>query len=279
MKYISFTILVVLYKLRPKESKTLLSLAKCKEEMHDSYIILRDNSPVEYNKVERESLDDILTGLNYRYIFNGKNESLSRIYNETISGLKSEQYLVIFDHDSAFDAGFLKAARAAILEHPQYSLYLPLVYCEKKHVSPLHLHLFKGSFWSKERIGEIPSRHQSAINSGMVIAGHYLKGDFPGYDERFRFYGTDNDFMWQYESLRDSFYVFPYRMHHSLDFYAKGEESFESKARRFREIRKALLLGMRRKRWWAYILCYIYFDIYSIKFSLLHRDRRFMFLR
>lgn len=278
MEKVKFLILVVLYKLSPEDSDTLLSLSKCKEALTNARILIRDNSPSPYTPAERATLGQLLGDTPYEYRHNGQNEYLSTIYNQTIRELRADEYLVIFDHDSAFDAGFFAAALRAIHSHPSTDLFLPLVYCGDQLVSPSRMVLFKGSYLPRPPHAICPSRHAMAINSGMVISGRYLKTDFPGYDEDYHFYVTDCDFMWTYSRLRPNYCALDYRMNHSLDFYGH-EEPFESKKRRFREMRRGFLTAMRKRSLAAYVLCYIYMDIYSAKFALTHRDRRFLFIR
>ena len=138
--------------------------------------------------------------------------------------------------------------------------------------------LFKGRYLSQPPLGPCPSRHAMAINSGMVISARYLQGDFPGYDEDYRFYLTDCDFMWTYQRLRSQYVALACTMSHSLDFYDAVEPT-EKKLNRFREMRRGFLVAMRKRSWLAYALCYLYMDVYSVKFALLHRNVRFLFVR
>lgn len=278
MEKITFVVLVVLYKLRPAEAETLLSLQKCVSLDKDSVVVVRDNSPTPLSETDQAELHKMLNHTQCRYIHTGKNVSLSCIYNETIRSLEKENFLVLFDHDSTFNNNFFVELCNSIHAHPGISLYLPLVYSERTLVSPSTMFVFKGSHWKKERIGIVSSRYHTAINSGMVISVNYLQHDFAGYDERLLFYGTDNYFMALYRKNRETFCVFPYRMQHSLDFYRPGEP-FEAKSARFRELRNAWLLQMSLHSKVAYGLVYCYLDLYSIKFAILQRDIRFMFLR
>ena len=121
------------------------------------------------------------------------------------------------------------------------------------------------------------TKHVTAINSGMIISSKYLKNSFEGYDERIKFYFTDNDFMSRYDSSHDKLFVLDYKMKHTLDFYKKGE-SFEKKKRRFRDLRRSFLILMKRQGWLAYTLTQLYLFVYSVKFSIIQRDIRYIFV-
>lgn len=273
-----FVILVVLYKLRPSDSETLRSLSRCTSLTADDRVIVRDNSPEALEADGMRMLKKLLWHVPYTYEHNGRNEALSVIYNQTIRTLKPGEFLVLFDHDSEFTDSYFTEAENAIRTYPQIRLFLPLIYCGKHLVSPSYLRMFKGSFWKKERVGLIATRNQTAINSGMVISADYLLNEYEGYDERLKFYGTDSYFMLRYGQTQPFFCTFPCRMSHTLNFYDPSE-SFETKARRFREARRALILCMSLRSRWVKWMAAVYMDVYSVKYAILQRDARFLFMR
>ena len=273
-----FLIFVVTYRVAPKTSTTLLSLSKSRVALYDTRVVVRDNSPERLSDSELAQLDSLLLGLDYEYRHNGRNEALSTLYNEIRRELLPGEHLILFDHDSAFGPEFFAEARRSIAAYPSIDLFLPLVYTGDQLVSPSHMVLFKGRYLSQPPLGPCPSRHAMAINSGMVISARYLQGDFPGYDEEYRFYLTDCDFMWTYQRLRSQYVALACTMSHSLDFYDAVEPT-EKKLNRFREMRRGFLVAMRKRSWLAYALCYLYMDVYSVKFALLHRNVRFLFVR
>lgn len=277
-KTTTFVILVVLYKLRPSDSETLRSLSRCTSLTENDRVIVRDNSPQPLDPDGQRMLKKLLWHVPYTYEHNGQNESLSVIYNQTIKTLHSGEYLVLMDHDSAFGDNYFTEAGKAIRANTHIPLFLPLIYCGKHLVSPSYFRVFKGSYWKKERVGLVPSRNQTAINSGMVIAADYLLNEYGGYDERLKFYGTDNYFMLRYGQTQPYFCTFPCRMNHTLNFY-DPKEPFESKARRFREIRRSLILCMSVQSRWAKWLAALYMDVYSVKYAIIQRDARFIFMR
>ena len=278
MEKIKFLILIVLYKLSPEQSDTLKSLSQCKLAKDYARILILDNSPKAYDTEQRRTMEEMLDGFAFEYRHNRRNEYLSTLYNQTIQELQENEYLILLDHDSQFDLNFLEETKKSISAHPEIDLFLPLIYCDNQLVSPSRMVLFKGKYLNSEPTGVCAAHHAMAINSGMVISGRYLRNSFPGYDERFHFYCTDCDFMWKYARQRTTYCVIPYRIQHSLEFYGFNEP-YEKKVRRFREMRNAFLIAMRDRSLFAYWLCHLYMDVYSIKFALQHHDRRFLFVR
>ncbi len=274
-------ILVVLYHVSPEESETLSSLQKSIETLGKGHhrLLLRDNSEHPYSIDTLERLKMSLSPLNVHYWQDGENKSLSAIYNIVIRQYLSEQqHLVLLDHDSHFEEGFWKALFESHQAHPHCSLFLPIIKQGSDIISPSWVHGFKGSYWKKKQYGLVTTRHSTAINSGMVISGRYLKGGFEGYDENLRFYNTDNYFMWKYGQQYTHFCVIRYTLQHTLNFYDPAE-TFDKKAQRYREMRTSAIYLARLKSFWLALLMYLYYDVFSIKCAILNREIRFIFLR
>lgn len=274
-------ILVVLYHISPKESETLSSLQKSIDVLcyGNHRILLRDNSEQPYSDETLEELKKSLSPLDVSYWHDGNNKSLSEVYNIAIQQYLSDQeYLVLLDHDSHFESGFWKALFESYQLHPHCALFLPIIQQNTDIISPSHVHGFKGSYWKKPQYGFVTTRNNTAINSGMVIAGRYLKGEFKGYDEKLRFYNTDNYFMWRYGQHHSHFCVIHYTLQHTLNFYDPAEP-FEKKAQRYREMRTSAIYLAKLKSSWLAGLMYLYYDIFSVKCAILNREPRFIFLR
>lgn len=275
-----YLLVVVLYGKQVKEANTFRSLFDFDSHLLQGRCRLQvwDNSPQPLDPAEVNDLCNHLHWADVTYHHNeGQNIPLSTLYNRTIQLLRLDEILVILDDDSLFDSRLFQEADRSIAEHPDVDLFLPVVYNGHDIVSPAAMRLFKGHYLHNVQSGLMSTRHRTAINSGMMIRARYLKNDFEGYDERIRFYFTDNDFMSRYRASHSHFYVIDYQLRHKLDFYARGE-SFETKSRRFRELRRSFLILMRRRGLIAYIATQIYMTIYSIKFAIIHRDIRYIFI-
>lgn len=274
-------ILVVIYQLSPLQSATLRSLSKSGKSLSalGHRIIIRDNSSSPFGEKEQEELQQILSELNYQYWHDGENKSLSQIYNHVIrKEISHTDYLLLLDHDTDFDGGFITSFLKAHNQSPSCSLFLPIIRQDKAIISPSNVFRFKGSYWKKARLGLIPSHRHTAINSGMIISGRYLLDKFEGYDEKLKFYNTDNFFMWKYAQKESHFHVLDYSIHHTLNFY-DPDECFEKKKSRYQEMRSSALYLARLQSPLFALLTYFYYDIFSIKCSLLYKEPRFLFLR
>ena len=279
MNETSLFIVVVLYNKGPHESSTLKSITKINRYLCKKLrLLIWNNSPNEYTLKEKNNLKDMLSFITYDYIYNGgQNIPLSKLYNDTIRKIKESESLLILDDDSVFETKFIYKAFEAIEIYKEIDLFLPIVLNDGKIVSPAKMVNFKGSYFKMIKPGMMSCKNITAINSGMIIRGRYLKGAFEGYDERIKFYFTDNDFMDRYRSSHDSLFLIDYKMHHTLDFYKKGEP-FSVKSKRFKDLKHSFLILMRRKSLIMYLCTQIYLLIYSVKFSIKQRDIRFLFI-
>lgn len=276
---IKYFIIIVIYGKRIEESSTLRSFVDFGNILQGRCrILLWDNSPSAYREDEIQNYCDRLLGIEFQYHHNqGENVALSRIYNQSIELLHNDEVLVILDDDSVFDDQLFHKADQAIIEYSDSDLFLPIVRNGKDIVSPAAMVGFKGHYLREVPPGLMSCHHRTAINSGMMIRARYLKHGFEGYDERIRFYFTDNDFMSRYNASHTHFCVLDYQMQHSLNFYARGE-SYQVKSQRFRDLRRSFLILMRRKGWLSYLSTQLYLFIYSIKFAIIHRDVRYIFV-
>lgn len=277
----NLVILVVVYQLSPKQSATICSLSQSAKLLStiSHHIILRDNSSKPYGEIEKKQLHHLMEGLNVTYWHDGQNISLSQIYNRVIQKeIKETDYLVLLDHDSSFDSNYFQAFLHAKQQAPNCLLFLPMIQQGEDIISPSNVFLFKGSYWKKKRYGLVSTHHHTSINSGMIISGHYLLKQFLGYDEKLRFYNTDNYFMWKFSQQESFFFVLDYTVHHTLNFYDPSEP-FEKKKARYQEMRKSAIYLAYLKSPILAFLTYLYYDIFSIKCCILNKESRFLFLR
>ena len=274
-----YFILVVIYNKSPRTSSTIVSLSGI-DDVFKGHIrcLVCDNSKEELCSEDKRELSDLLKGIKYEYRHNGgRNKPLSEIYNDAIKELHDDEFLVIFDDDSVFGSELFGKSSLAIKDNEYIDLFLPVVYDNGRIVSPAVMRGFKGHYLKSVNVGKMSCKNITAINSGMIIRAKYLKHGFEGYDERIRFYFTDNDFMSRFTSSHKELFVLDYKMMHTLNFYQRGED-FRKKKARFRDLRRSFLILMRRKGLILYLLTQIYLFVYSIKFSIQQRDIRFIFV-
>lgn len=268
-------ILIVLYNKKIEDSETIVSLAKIVKDIPNlEQIIVWDNSKVLMTCNQQVALKETLSPINVDCKGNGINTSLSIIYNETIKTLKENDILIILDHDSNIPIEYFTSLIESINMYVDVNLFLPIIKYNNSIVSPANSWYFKGSYWEKEKYGLVEAKHQNAINSGMAIRASYLKNDFVGYDQNLQFYGTDSDFMYKYRTQNKYFCVLHAVVYHTLDFY--DNKDVESKLSRFRQMKRAALINMKKINLGVYLLCYLYFVLFSIKLAFSTKDFRFL---
>jgi hypothetical protein len=270
----SLLVLVVLYKLPVLEAPTIRSLLRCAPAFAGSRLLVWDNSPVpsatdEDLRVLREAFPTV------ECVHTPENLSLSTLYNRVIRSWlgRGEGFLLLLDHDTELDPSFPDRAREAIAAHPETPLFLPIVRYRGRIVSPADFFYVTGRPWRRPRVGLVRSRFRTAINSGMIVSSRFLRTRFTGYDERFRFYGTDNYFMKQYARLESHFCVVDAEVAHQLDFFEDTDVS--SRLRRLKELNRATVL-LNGDHLLTRLASLLYVTLVSCVQALRHRDRRFL---
>ena len=269
--------LIVLYKRKPASSETFQSLQNCKGLLKGNCVTyIWDNSPNSLSQYEQKQLIDYNRELSISYLTKNENTSLSEIYNYIIKLCSRDSFLVILDHDTSFDESYITEILKAT-KSPEYSdinLFLPLIISCNKIFSPSFEYLkLRSVLWKHPRVGRIPVKNMQAINSGMVIRTNYLKDAFPGYDENLRFYATDTYFMYVYRSQNKEVCVLNARLNHILNFY---EEDNASKARRFKEQRRAFLYISRKQGGLFYFVQCLRYVFVTLKFCVVYRNLQFV---
>jgi len=272
---IKLKILVVLYNKLPIESQTLNSFIKFKEKLSKfSELIIWDNSDKYLNSSQLAVIKDIFLPLQFEYKANGINTSLSKIYNNVIRTINEDEFLVIFDHDSTVELSYFINLIDSINANPDINLFLPIVNCNNQIVSPANLWYFKGSYWKIAKYGKIYTKGITAINSGMVMNGKYLKTKFVGYDEDLKFYETDNDFMNKYSEDNDFLYVVDSHINHSLSIYE--ESSLNDKLFRYHSAKDGCLIHLKKRNLVIYVIALLYYFALSIKYAIKYHSFRFL---
>jgi hypothetical protein len=268
-----FVIIIVLYKENIYTSKTLISLINIKYSLNGFRIIIFDNSPSCYNRITEKELNKEFEEVEILLYQNEYNMPLSVIYNKTIKMLNKNEYLIIFDHDSIINNEFIKKVKYYTKINPNINLFIPKIKYNNKIISPQKLYYFRGLLWKNILCGINISRFKFAINSGMVINSNYLLYEFPGYNEKIEFYGTDTDFMYKYSKTNKYLFVMDVELEHILNFY---EGNKEEKIERYKKMIYSNLILMKTLSNTIYYISKIYWFLSSIKYSLVYKDKRFI---
>lgn len=269
------TFLVVLYNKTLFESETINSIISWGPSEYDkiSELIIWNNSVLSLEEKNKRDLNLCLSKTKIHYCEDGLNHPLSEIYNTVIRNLPLSHTLVILDHDSVLPVDYLIRLEEALSKYPDVNLFLPQIYYDSQLVSPAKFYFFYGIYLKKIESGIIKSKFVTAINSGMAIRGHYLKLEYPGYNERIKFYGTDNDFMYRYSKQNSQIVILDVKIKHTLNFYHNTE--IDNIIWRYRDISNGILQQMKTINLIVYVLSYIYVNIYALRLSFKYRTLRF----
>lgn len=262
------TLLVVLYNRHIMESETLQSISEWSytHKKKISEIIIWNNSSFMLTSIEIDAFSSKFPNSTIQHIGDGINHPLSEIYNHVIKNLNPNGWLILFDHDSIVSDNYIDEINSIISKPNCPNLILPQIYYNSTLVSPAKQFYFLGTYLSSIKKGLHNSKFMTAINSGMCINTNYLKNVYKGYNEKIKFYGTDNDFMWKYSLDNKTLYVMEERICHTLNFY---EDSDDEKIKsRFLDIKNGLMENMRQINPILVPLANIYWFYFSIKFNI-----------
>jgi cellulose synthase/poly-beta-1,6-N-acetylglucosamine synthase-like glycosyltransferase len=261
-------VLVVVYKTDPALSDSLRTLVANDYPRNQLRVIVWDNSPNSIANLE------FLQKEGFEYYLTPENLSLSVIYNKVITKhLRGDEYLLLLDQDTLLPKDFLRVVESAVSKDSDIDLFLPMVRANNSWVSPINYLIGWGRSWGLPRSGRMRANNICAINSGMLIAAKYLKNEYPGYDERLRFYGTDTQFMLDYMSRRCELVVLDSVLEHDLSFFSG---SASSRANKFYQMRSAYSYiyedksALQRTSLWLVML------IISLFYSVKYKDLKFL---
>lgn len=262
--------LIVVYGQTPIKTISFQTLAATQKASVKVRLVIWDNSPKPHHTSEPLTLHFEQA----HYISTPENLGLSTIYNKVIDQhLRHNEFLLLLDQDSAIPIDFFEQFSQHSSQHPEIDLFLPTIRANGRLVSPLPYFYGWGKYWKTPRIGIQPSQFRCAINSGMMITGKYLKGDFLGYDERLRFYGTDTQFMVSYARSRKTFFIMDTIIDHDLSFFGATSKN---KASKFLEMKSAYMWIYEKLPFHQRALNIIVMNLVSIVYALKHKSLSFL---
>ena len=261
-------VLIVLYNKTIRESESCSSLIGlseyCRNRITDLYVW--NNSSFFIPEEEKALLNSYFLNSHVHYFEDKKNHPLSIVYNKIIFLNNSNGGLLILDHDSTFGDAYIEELLFSFEKHPEINLFLPQVTYNDVLVSPAKQYFFYGKHIKKISTGIISTRFLTAINSGMFIRCKYLKEQFQGYNEKIKFYGTDNDFMYKYSKQNKFAYILNSSLNHTLNYYE--DVAVASKVHRYKDVKNGILVQMESINKMLVILAHIYLFIYECKMNI-----------
>lgn len=221
-------IIVVLYKQKVFESKTLSSLSDLSINFCNKLLYVWDNSPDPLSDGEITFLHNRFENLKY---FNSTdNKSLSAVYNNIIKEVDFDK-VFIFDQDSTLDEEYFILMDSETINYENIGLFIPYVKSKKRIVSPLFYKVINFDHSENMKIGKTIAKNRTAFASGMCIKEWVFKRNNNWFDENLAFYGIDYKFVLDYGDSNLNMYVINYELAHSLSF--NEDESKEVKIKRF----------------------------------------------
>ncbi|MDC8784105.1 hypothetical protein [Roseateles koreensis] len=260
--------LVVVYGADPLKTTSLCTLLATDFPRSNLRILVWDNSPSPLNNIAP------LTDAGVAYRSTPENLGLSVIYNHVIkTDLQDGEHLLLLDQDTTLPTNFLARCDAAVRQHPDIALFLPMIRANSNWVSPLSYALGWGRYWPAPKAGRMSSRKICAINSGMLISSTYLKEACPGYDERLRFYGTDTQFMLDYMDRCAELVVLDLHLEHDLSFFS---DSVQNRAEKFNTMRAAYRYIYEGRPIWQRFGVAMVMQLVSITYAVRYRELAFL---
>lgn len=262
--------LIVTYGQDPANTISFQTLAATSKSCTNVRLVVWDNSPVpQHNSQLAAPRFEQVT-----YMSTPENVGLSTIYNCVIKEhLRLNEYLLLLDQDSSIPFDFFEKFAQQLIQYPEVDLFLPTIKANERLVSPLPYFYGWGRYWKVPQKGIQASKFRSAINSGMLISARYLKGDFLGYDERLRFYGTDTQFMVSYAKDRNNFIIMDAIIHHDLSFFSS---SSRDRLAKFLEMRGAYACIYEKNPFYERCLNAIVMIVVSVVYAIRQKSLSFL---
>lgn len=268
-------ILIVIFNKLLNESETMLSLQNCNGINNGNiHLHIWNNSPLSLHDDEKEWVKANFNNCKVSIYEDGINHYLSHVYNKIISLVSMDSLLILLDHDSMLPINFLEDIHNVVndAKNANINLFLPVIMSHNDVVSPAYEKFFQHSYNISNQ-GIVDTNHLMAINSGMCIRTSYLKTQFPGYNEKLKFYATDNDFMLKYRNDNKYAYIFSSIIKHSLNFV---EDDVNSKVRRFKAMKEGAIIIAKDKGALSVALEHLRFCFLVFKYSFKYRTLKFI---
>ena len=161
-----FYTVIVIYNKNYKQSESFKTAVL---NINKTHIILCDNSTKDYrnSEVVNEYPDVVYNDMN-------GNIGLSKAYNRAIDTIPDNDcFVVIFDDDTSIPIDYYDKFKTEIIDNPNYSIYVPLIYDSVGLLSP---NIMKKNYNHRANsLSDIRTCDLCAINSGMVIRRSLFK--------------------------------------------------------------------------------------------------------
>jgi glycosyltransferase involved in cell wall biosynthesis len=178
------TMVVVLYKLKPEESKTFQTLKQIIDSKYSSFkdieLILYDNSPTKHDFTPLDH-----EGIHTRYYHDPRNLGIATAYNYAWSVAKgnNSKWLLLLDHDTELTQKYFDSMFNLSNIPEKVVAIVPKINSENIMISPVYSDSLRPLKEERPTAG-IQDRPVMAINSGALISVDFLN-EINGFNEEF----------------------------------------------------------------------------------------------
>lgn len=216
---------VVIYNVALEECATFRSLNTALENMDEELdVFVYDNSP----EPQFSWANKMLNRCRVHYVHDAQNPGVSKAYNKgaEYARQKEKNWILLLDDDTWLPSDGLKSYLAAIDQHIDQKLFVPVVVSKGIIISPSRFLFKRGFHVSRVTKGINSLKGKAPINSGMLIETELFFSS-GGYTESIRLDFTDFDFRDRYSRVISTFVVTDIEVQHELSAivnrYDKGK--------------------------------------------------------
>lgn len=181
----NITMVMVLYKQKPEESKTYRTLkqnlfSRIPSVGSEIELILYDNSPE-----KQEFTSPVLEGMQISYIHDERNLGIATAYNYAYSIAKSNgsEWLLLLDHDTELTGDYIDQVLHLAEVPKEAAAVVPKINSDQAMISPVYSGTMRPLIGEKPQTG-IQEKPVMAINSGSLIRLSFLT-ELNGFNQEF----------------------------------------------------------------------------------------------
>lgn len=271
-KNLSVLALIVLYRTRPTEARTLQTLRRALATEGQLRVLVLDHSP-------QSQEDDFLKATQgwdvaTTYVHDPRNPPLGAAYNAALKKhLGDADYALILDQDTEIPAEFLRCGVEAAMTHGQPSTLAPNIMASGRLASPCRLWWGWGRAWPSPRTGWLSLTENALINSGSWIHRRVFHEFGIWYDESLKLYGIDTEFFLRLSKRDDRCRMLDMVLHHELSFDAA---SVADKARKVNAMLAANRTIYRAEPWSTKLGVRLMSGLVRLRYVLQYRSLLFL---
>jgi GT2 family glycosyltransferase len=209
------TMVVVLYKLKPDESKTFQTLKQIMNSTSNPFkdieLILYDNSPDKHDFTPPPH-----EGIHITYYHDPRNLGIATAYNHAWSVAKGNhsQWLLLLDHDTELTQEYFNAILTLDNIPENVVAVVPKINSENTMISPVYSHSLRPLKEERPSPG-IQDKPVMAINSGAFVSVQFLN-EINGFNEDFALDYLDHWLFYKIYEKNRKVYLVDVELEHEL---------------------------------------------------------------